>query len=75
MCIKGSDIDSTGYLMLFGQREVHQQNIFTGTIRPVRRMEATWGEDGDIVYKTKEEQRQTMEAAYVVPQRSSSSQP
>ena len=75
LCIKSSDIDSTGYLMLFGQREVHQQNIFTGTIRPVRRMEATWGEDGDIVYKTKEEQRQTMEAAYVVPQRSSSSQP
>ena len=75
MCIKGSDIDSIGYLRLFGQREVHQQNIFTGTIRPVRRVESTWGEDGDIVYKTKEEQRQTMEAAYVVPKSSLPSQP
>ncbi len=34
--IKGSDIDSTGYLMIFGQHAVHQQNIFTGTLRPVR---------------------------------------
>ncbi len=54
--------------MPFGQHAVHQQNIFSGTIRPVRRMESTWGEDGDIVYKTKEEQKQTLKAAKVDPE-------
>ena len=61
LCVKGSDIDeSTGYLMLFGKNQVHQLNTSSGTARPVRRMESTWGEDGDIIYKTKEEQEQIM---------------
>ncbi len=61
--IKGSDIEQPGYIIIFGMHEIFQQNIFSGTMRPVRRMDTTWGQDGSIVYKTKEEQKASLEAA------------